>query len=870
MSSRSSNRRDGNKGFSKTQKKFVPKTENSSNETLSNHSFTRSLRESSSKIDGLSASSSSSSDSARVRLGDNSNWASRKQGGNFVNYLPQDEAVAVGLGVEDGGLDAVESQRVVDLLNRELSRLLKMGPRDFWKEVAGDGTLHEFLDSYLQFRSRWYDFPHHGVKGIVAGVIVEEFELSRRVFMILYRISSNKDPGARSSDSLTAKDHEAFLQETKLLDLPKLLDICAIYGRDNEELTRLLVTNVMTAQPMLLENLTAVVSHFLIIVHTMYQRCNSSLEVLISSGGHEDHGHGRLLADFLEVMDFINDAIASLDAFVDAYKLAAIYFTSPVEMRSGSEDLLNTLARLHDSLLPSLQRGFALICAPRVDGTQNPFGGTLSNVALSLKMLSLRIVKFGWKLLDLCYLSDDLSEGINPLLTATKMLPSKVEDPVIRGDILVQTFREINGGVSSHPLKNQSSGTFLQNIEKNYKMLSRLDNLRTNGWIFMDDEQFQYLALITTPISSMDREKEPNVPISSRSDRVQMDEDTAISESKISQIKDLFPDYGKGFLSACLEVYNQNPEEVIQRILEGTLHKDLLSLDTSLEKAPVSQLKSASLSRNDKGKGTLIEPAYPSGNDKGKGQLVEPLTTPSLNVGPVVGDRDGNGPSASSSSTYGRYVRKSKGNLPEPEILDTRDVKDSLRTVFLASQYDYEDEYDDSFDDLGLSVEESGFEEAENFGSLPDKSSRREMESSAKNSSSRWNSQNPQFYVKDGKNYSYKVSGSIAASNAREAAVINQTQKGLIHGLGRGGNIPHGSRQMPVDFHEQDNQTSDVPEIRGIGNSSIEQDNQASHVPETGGRGNSNSRGRGRGRGAGNHYRKDRAMRKHFTGLSGF
>lgn len=54
--------------------------------------------------------------------------------------------------------------------------------------VAGDSSLHEFLDSFLKFRSRWYDFPHHGAKGIVAGVIVGELELCHRVFMVLYRM----------------------------------------------------------------------------------------------------------------------------------------------------------------------------------------------------------------------------------------------------------------------------------------------------------------------------------------------------------------------------------------------------------------------------------------------------------------------------------------------------------------------------------------------------------------------------------------------------------------------------------------------------------------------------------------------------------
>lgn len=67
-------------------------------------------------------------------MGDDGNWVSGRQSGSFLNYLPQDEAVAVGVGVEGGALDPVESQRVVDLLNRELSRLLKSPPRDFWRE----------------------------------------------------------------------------------------------------------------------------------------------------------------------------------------------------------------------------------------------------------------------------------------------------------------------------------------------------------------------------------------------------------------------------------------------------------------------------------------------------------------------------------------------------------------------------------------------------------------------------------------------------------------------------------------------------------------------------------------------------------------
>ncbi|OVA10958.1 Ubiquitin system component Cue [Macleaya cordata] len=892
MASRSINnnsKQDGNKGFNRTpQMKFVPKNQNSiRREPINNPPLTTSLRDPAVSI----INNASTSSSSRVQIGDNGDWVpSKKQGGNFVIYLPQDEAVAAGLGVEDGALDPVESQRVVDLLNRELSRLLKLSPRDFWREVASDTSLHDFLDSFLQFRNRWYDFPHHGAKGIVAGVIVGELELSRRVFMVLYRISSNKDPGALAIDSLSAKEHGALLQEKNLLNLPKLLDVCAIYGHENEELTRLLVMNAMKAQPRLHENLTAVVSHFLSITHTMHQRCNSSLEV----------------------MDFINDAVVSLDAFVNAYKPAAVYFSCLVEMSSGNGELLSTLARLHDSLLPSLQGGFRDIFSAGADRVQNSLSGKLPNIAIGLKMLSMRIVNLGWKLLESCYLSDAVLEESLPLPTSTKMFPAKVDDPGIRGDILVQTFREINGEASHHVWENKNSMTFLQNVEKYYKILSRLEDLRDNGWIFMDDEQFQYLSLIAMPPTSQAMNKE-SMPVSTVN-KVQMDEDAAVTESKISQIKDLFPDYGSGFIAACLEVYNNNPEEVIQRILEGTLHEDLQSLDISLEKIPPPK-SASSLTRN----------------DKGKGILVEPTTTPSTNVVDRVQEQR----NEVASSSFGRYTRKSKVDSSNSQTLDLRvGDESSVKTAILASQYEYEDEYDDSFDDLGLSFVETGFEETETLGdrisSTPGQSWRGESERPAQgNSGSKWNTQKkPQFYVKDGKNYSYKVSGSTAVANSHEAALVNQSQKELIHGLGRGGNLPMGAVRAltEINDHHQHQQDSvgETGESRGNPANSWgrgrrggrgnqhqhqhqHQQNLVGETGESGGnpanswgrgrggvRGNqhqnqhphqqdsvdvgemeesggnpANSRGRGRRGGGGNNYRKDRAMKKHFAGIGG-
>lgn len=141
-----SNRNEGQnyRNSAKPRKKFVPKRDpqnSSQQETLSNSLRAASVRPTttlgSSGGGGGSGFNSVTASMGRMRMGENGDWVPNNKtplAGHFVNYLPQDEAVATGLGADEGALDPLESQRVVDLLNRELSRLLKLSPREFWKE----------------------------------------------------------------------------------------------------------------------------------------------------------------------------------------------------------------------------------------------------------------------------------------------------------------------------------------------------------------------------------------------------------------------------------------------------------------------------------------------------------------------------------------------------------------------------------------------------------------------------------------------------------------------------------------------------------------------------------------------------------------
>lgn len=116
----------------------------------------------------------------------------------------------------------------------------------------------------------------------------------------------------------------------------------------------------------------------------------------------------------------------------------------------------------------------------------------LSDVSVSLRILSSRLVDLGWKLLDNCYLSEEFFKDNLSFPVAMKMIPASVEDPSIRADILVQTFKEI-AAVPQHAQGKHNRGTFLQNMERNHQIMHRIQSLKQSGNFFICT--IQYLTI---------------------------------------------------------------------------------------------------------------------------------------------------------------------------------------------------------------------------------------------------------------------------------------------------------------------------------------------------------------------------------------
>lgn len=78
----------------------------------------------------------------------------------------------------------------------------------------------------------------------------------------------------------------------------------------------------------------------------------------------------------------------------------------------------------------------------------------------------------------------------------------------------------------------------------------------------------------------------------------------ALLRSKISQIQDVLPDFGEGFLAACLEALGGDAERVMNHLLEGSLPAGLAEMDPHMPFLATPAAPQGEVSERDvKGKG---------------------------------------------------------------------------------------------------------------------------------------------------------------------------------------------------------------------------------------------------------------------------
>eukprot|EP00877_Chromochloris_zofingiensis_P004569 jgi/Chrzof1/14112/Cz08g25160.t1 len=636
-----------------------------------------------------------------------------KASGGFIPFLPTDNA----------DLTNPTTQSVLTTIHDDLSRLLRLPAGDFWDVVRNDRSLVACLDSYLRFKRR----AHDDVASDIQGTSQLSAELYRKVFMVLWRMVSTSET---KQGAPNPAQQASFLYNNWIFDVPKLMDICVLYGSSNKPLVSQLIGQLFTLQPKYADDISNAAALMVDNLQQLTASCVKLAQQVLQ-------GQAKLVLELAEAVKYFKDTCMTLSAFVSTYPAAALLLLNP-----GQGALLAAVAQVHDQLLPLLvrvarQQQQQAVAAP--GGSQRVVQGLSHS---DLQQLQQYVLGSVFMLLKCGFLS---GEGRSKHTS---------KDPEAAGEQLMSMLMAVaHGGMDGSVGSSSGSAAvdhgLLQALNAQYQLVSAIGNAMQQGLLAVDDAQLDYLLALTGAHrqqlhSNSSQHQQHNAASSSSSTStgtgtaplpappVDMPE-SAVLMSLMSQVTEVLPDYGEGFLTACLHHYNWNAEQVIDHLLEGSLPPALATLDTQAQhwQPPTPAAGSAAnTTTHPAGKGKGKMPSMPTAGamqSQGAGQHAigsaygggssssaardAPASSSALSWTALAQEARtaAAATSAASSSQRNPPLPSSLTNAPKPRT-DKRtarilgavsdDVRAVTKTMADELQYEYDDEYDDSFDDL--------------------------------------------------------------------------------------------------------------------------------------------------------------------------
>nr|XP_048305876.1 activating signal cointegrator 1 complex subunit 2 isoform X2 [Myodes glareolus] len=448
-------------------------------------------------------------------------------------------------------------------------------PRTSPALVVFDETLQKCLDSYLRYVPRKFD------EWVAPTPEVADMQkhLHRSVFLTFLRMSTHKE----------SKDHfispSAFgeiLYNNFLFDIPKILDLCVLFGKGNSPLLQKMIGNIFIQQPSYYNDLDETVPTILQVFSNILQHCG--LQGDGTSTTPQKLGEkGRLtpsdmpLLELKDIVLYLCDTCTTLWAFLDIFPLACQTFQK--------HDFCYRLASFYEMAIPEME---SAIKKRRLEDSKL-LGDMWQRLSHSKKKL---LEVFHIILNQICLL---------PILESS--------NDNIQG--FIEEFLQIFSSVLQEKRFLRDYDSFFpvaEDISLLQQASSALDETRTayilqaveSAWEGVDRQKIKDTK---EPSKAKDSNNEVTAavkPVSERPSQLENSEEdeeckgaaAALGptvcgvqlDSLISQVKDLLPDLGEGFILACLEHYSYDSEQVINNILEDRLAPELSQLDRSLKR----------------------------------------------------------------------------------------------------------------------------------------------------------------------------------------------------------------------------------------------------------------------------------------------
>ncbi|XP_069475387.1 activating signal cointegrator 1 complex subunit 2 isoform X2 [Ambystoma mexicanum] len=470
---------------------------------------------------------------------------------------------------------------------QDLDWLLALPHDKFWCQVIFDETLQKCLDSYVSLAPRRFD---ELVDSPPAVTRMQE-RLQRSVFLVFLRMSTHKE----SRDNfITPSVFGEILYNNFLFDIPKILDLCVLFGKGNTALLNKMIENIFMQQPSYYSDLEETVPTVLQVFNNILGECGlqeegascepQRLEEKIRVTPSE-----MPLQELKDIVLYLCDTCTTLWAFLDVFPPASQIFQK--------HSFLSRLAAFYELMVPELESAIKK--------------GKFEDRSLQMAMWR-RLSHSRRKMMEISHIIINQT-CLQPILErSNENIHTFVEAFLEIFTTLLQERRFIKDYDEMFPVDEDIS--LLQQAS------SAIDETRTayilkgvesawDGAVRHKTSVSKRIELRTSPDGAAAQltSNGPQPPSYSLQDDDHCPGASAARpssfltgvelDSLVTQVKDLLPDLGEGFVLACLEEYNCNVEQVINNLLEDRLSPALQKLDRDMPRQVKSEPSSLLASR---------------------------------------------------------------------------------------------------------------------------------------------------------------------------------------------------------------------------------------------------------------------------------
>uniref|UniRef100_A0AAX7TVL6 CUE domain-containing protein n=1 Tax=Astatotilapia calliptera TaxID=8154 RepID=A0AAX7TVL6_ASTCA len=470
----------------------------------------------------------------------------------FVPYKPPPE---------DGSpADVEEFLEHARFITEDLEWLLALPHDKFWCQVVFDESLQRCLDSYLRHAPRGLDLSTLPSSPAVADM---QRSIHKAVFLTFLRMATHKES---KEHFFTPAVFGEIIYENFLFDIPKILDLCVLFGKGNGQLLHKMIENIFTQQPSYYNDLDETVA--------------------------------TVLQELLDIILYLCDSTTTINAFLDIFPAACTSFQS--------HSFLSSLTSFYETGVPDLEKA---IRKRNFDdkSLQEDLWKRLSHscrkmvetVHLLLHHTCLQPILEGRE--NMQTFAEELLQYFTSFLPEKRFLTDYDEQFPVADDIslLQQAVPVIDETRTSYLLQGVESAWDSVGRRKPQSQ-TRTSQAQASASLSANREPAAGAAASSLAGSKPQEVREPAEGESTRGAEAMLDVPQrgnngavypvigAELESLLSCIRDLLPDLGEGFLLECLKEYNYNSELVINNILEDRLAPNLAKLDRAMPR-PVKE-----------------------------------------------------------------------------------------------------------------------------------------------------------------------------------------------------------------------------------------------------------------------------------------